>query len=582
VLDKVIDGPGLRQAATAEAVLRQLGGTLVDAKLLDEPGLARAIRATGKAGERLDTVLASLGLVSELDIARALSTLLKLPLAGPSDYPAEPILTDTVKISFIRQHRIIPLSVTDTGVIVAVVDPFNTESSDALAYLMGKPVTRCLTAPGDFEKAIAALYLDEAKSGAPAEPEETSDASDDDIERLRDIASQAPTIRLVNQIIADAVELRASDIHIEPQESTVHVRYRIDGELRPARQLAPGQRSAVSSRIKVMARMNIAERRLPQDGRIKTAIRGQDLDLRVSTTPTLYGESIVLRILDRSSVALDFAALGFQGETLTAFRKLLAQPNGIILVTGPTGSGKTTTLYTALRELNQPNVKIFTVEDPIEYQLGGMNQIQVQPKIGLDFAAALRSILRQDPDIIMIGEIRDLETAQIAIQASLTGHLVFSTLHTNSAASTITRLLDMGVEDYLLASTLKGVLAQRLVRRLCRHCSVRRNVAPEVAQRLLAQPGHVDAARSAERLSLPEAVGCEQCGTTGYSGRTTITELLPVDERVQRLIVGSRSDREIEQAAVEGGMVTLYQDGLGRVLAGETTMGEVLQVAQAQ
>jgi len=381
-------------------------------------------------------------------------------------------------------------------------------------------------------------------------------------------------IRRVNHIVAEAIEARASDIHIEPSNEAVLVRYRIDGALRTVETMPPGLKAAIASRIKIMARLDIAERRLPQDGRIKLAVRGVDIDFRVSTIPTTHGESIVLRILDRSQIALDFDKLGFEPETIGELRKVMRNPNGIVLVTGPTGSGKTTTLYTALRELTKPDVKVFTVEDPIEYQLAGVNQVQVQPAIGLDFPNTLRAILRQDPDIIMIGEIRDTETARIAIQASLTGHLVFSTLHTNSAAASITRLIDMGVENYLIASTVKAVLAQRLVRRLCRHCAT----PLETRAQLRAQFAWEEFARGPDQLSAPG--GCPQCRNLGYSGRSTIAELLIMNDRMQRLVCESASDAELEAAARDSGMTTMYHCGMGKAWRGETTIDEVARVTR--
>ena len=391
------------------------------------------------------------------------------------------------------------------------------------------------------------------------------------------MASEAPTIRLVNQIIFNAVELRASDIHVEPNVDSVLVRYRIDGALRTAQILPPNLRAAVTSRIKIMSRLDIAERRLPQDGRIKIAVRGVDIDFRVSTIPTVFGESVVLRILDRSRIDLNFERLGFHEKHIAALQELMAQPNGIILVTGPTGSGKTTTLYTALKGLNSSDRKLFTVEDPIEYQLAGINQVQVHPAIGFDFPHALRSILRQDPDIIMIGEIRDLETAQIAIQSSLTGHLVFSTLHTNSAAATITRLVDMGIENYLLASTVKGVLAQRLVRRLCRHCAEPHGNAEFWADEIARKAPAADV-NGAPRIRRPR--GCAECGQSGFSGRTTIAELLLIDAGIHRMILERSSDVEIERAARASGMSTMYESGIAKVWRGETTIEEVLQVTR--
>src|SRR5262245_12637114 len=325
-------------------------------------------------------------------------------------------------------------------------------------------------------------------------------------------------------------------------------------------------------------RLDIAERRLPQDGRIKIAVRGIDIDLRISTVPTAFGESVVMRILDRSRVDLDLVKLGFDAAHIDGLHELMRQPNGIVLVTGPTGSGKTTTLYTALKILNRPDAKLFTVEDPIEYQLAGINQIQVQPAIGLDFPHALRSILRQDPDIIMIGEIRDLETARIAVQASLTGHLVFSTLHTNSAAATITRLVDMGIENYLLASTVKGVLAQRLVRRLCPRCAARHENTDHWANEIRRSVPGIDGLGSAD---LRRATGCNSCGSTGYSGRTTIAELMVVDAEIERLILSAASDADLEQTARSRGMLTMYEAGMAKVWSGVTTVDEVLSVTRA-
>jgi general secretion pathway protein E len=397
-------------------------------------------------------------------------------------------------------------------------------------------------------------------------------ASDDDVRRLEDMASEAPVIRLVHELITRAVEAQASDIHVEPRDDSVRVRYRMDGVLSTVETLPLSLRAGVTSRIKIMAHLNIAERRLPQDGRVKATVRGRPIDLRVSTMPTMLGESVVLRILDRSSVQLDFGPLGFQGAGLDQLIGLLNQPNGIFLVTGPTGSGKTTTLYTALNLLNRADSKLFTVEDPIEYQLTGINQIQVQPRIGLTFAHALRSILRQDPDIIMVGEIRDLETAQMAIQASLTGHLVLSTLHTNSAVASITRLMDMGVDDYLLASTLTGVLAQRLVRRLCARCSAPADAVPQLLERL--------GARKLDLRGMRRKVGCQACRNTGYQGRTTISELLVMTDAMRRRVLERGSDSAIEAAAIEEGMISMRDDGLSKALCGETTIDEVLRVTR--
>ena len=394
---------------------------------------------------------------------------------------------------------------------------------------------------------------------------------DADVQQLKDLASEAPVIRLVSLIITNALDMRASDIHVEPFENRLAVRYRVDGVLHdiesPPKRLA----AAVISRIKIMANLDIAERRLPQDGRIRLRVQGKEIDLRVSTVPTMHGESVVMRILDKGGVALDFHKLGFMEDTLKAFIDVLMQPHGILLVTGPTGSGKTTTLYTALDRLNQPDVKILTVEDPVEYQMVGINQIQVKPQIDLTFANALRSIVRQDPDVIMIGEIRDLETAQIAVQSALTGHLVMSTVHTNDAASTVNRLLDMGVDDYLLTSTVIGILAQRLVRKLCPHCKEPYQALPEVVEQLgLAKfTGGGD-------VTLYHAKGCAQCSNTGYMGRFCILEMLPMTDPLRTLVMKHATSSELKAEAQREGMVSMYEDGMRKALAGHTTFEEVL------
>jgi general secretion pathway protein E len=559
-----------------EDIAEHFGAFLANENIITSLVLDRARRAARTTGERFDRVLTKLGLISETDLASALSRYLSIPLATAGDVPAEPVQLDMIRPDFVRRNRVLPLAIYAGMLSVGVTDPLNDEPLRALRYLTNLMISVRLFVPADFDKAYEALYVDPAAEPG-LDPSASAEANEVDVQRLRDMASEAPTIRLVNQIIFSAVELRASDIHIEPNVDSVLVRYRIDGALRTAQTLTPNLRAAVTSRIKIMSRLDIAERRLPQDGRIKIAVRGIDIDFRVSTIPTVFGESVVMRILDRSRVDLDFERLGFHGTHIEALRELMAQPNGIILVTGPTGSGKTTTLYTALKGLNTSDRKLFTVEDPIEYQLAGINQVQVQPAIGLDFPHALRSILRQDPDIIMIGEIRDLETAQIAIQSSLTGHLVFSTLHTNSAAATITRLVDMGIENYLLASTVKGVLAQRLVRCLCRHCAEPHDNAEFWAAEIAktAQPSEI---RGSPRIRRPR--GCAECGQSGFSGRTTIAELLLVDAGIHRMILERSSDAEIERAARSGGMSTMYESGIAKVWRGETTIEEVLQATR--
>jgi general secretion pathway protein E len=551
------------------------GAFLVQDGAIDRLVLDRAYRATRASAERFDQVLTKLGLLSETDLAAAYSKYLSIPVALAVDVPSKPVLIEVMSADFVRRNAVMPLRGEGNDLVLATVDPFNHDPVRAIAFLTGRPVSLRIIAPAEFEKIFQALYVDAGTTGSGAEPTAAGDASEVDIQRLRDIASEAPIIRLVNQLIAAAVEAGASDIHIEPSAEALSVRHRIDGLLRTAQLLKLGLRAAVTSRIKIMAKLDIAERRLPQDGRIKIAVHGVDIDFRISTIPTAFGESVVMRILDRSRVVLDFLSLGFDTEQITLFEDFLGRANGIVLVTGPTGSGKTTTLYTMLKRLNRSERKVFTVEDPIEYQLHGVNQVQVQASIGLTFPHALRSILRQDPDIIMIGEIRDVETARIAIQAALTGHLVLSTLHTNSAAATITRLIDMGLESYMLASTVKGIIAQRLVRRLCGACAIPDERGESLERELK---------RAVPGLTLPHrlcrASGCPACHGTGFSGRTTIAEALPLTSPLQRLVTSNVSDAEIEAAAREGGMATMYERGIMKAWRGETTVDEVVRATR--
>lgn len=556
---------------------------LVREGLVDPGAVARARRASEAASERLDIVMVKLGLLSEADLCGAYAAYCGLRVVRASDLPSQPVLPDRLKLPFLKASRALPISGADGSLLLAAVDPFDDEARKAIGYMLGWRVDLAVIAPADIERAFRKLYQD---TGAEATGDDqglaaasVADGNEIDVERLRDIANEAPIIRLVNQIIAGAVERGASDIHIEPGRDSVLVRFRLDGFLQQERVVPSTLKAALTTRVKIMARLDIAERRLPQDGRIKTAVRGTEIDVRVSTLPTAFGESLVLRILDRTRVELDFSKLGLDQDIQDGLHQLMALPSGIVLVTGPTGSGKTTTLYTALKELNRPELKLFTVEDPIEYQLAGINQIQVQPQIGLDFPAALRSILRQDPDIIMIGEIRDLETARIAVQASLTGHLVFSTLHTNSAIAAITRLIDIGIERYLLASTLTGVMAQRLVRRLCPHCARPAAYRAEAASR---QRWPIPDGLTIDWSGAREAVGCDVCHGTGYLGRTSVAELLVVDDDM-REAVGRRSDdqRTMISLARHAGFHTLYEAGLIKVSRGETTIEEVLRVSRS-
>ncbi|HEX3487424.1 MAG TPA: ATPase, T2SS/T4P/T4SS family [Micropepsaceae bacterium] len=552
-----------------------LGQLLTAEGQLDGKSLERGQRLADESGTRLDIVLTQLGLISERLLAEATAKLLGLKIAAASDYPKTALLPDRLRLKFLRKSRAIPIAVDDRTITVAMADPLDSFAVSAIGIAAARHVEIRVAFPIDLEAALDRLYREEESPGYAEMDELVSAAgaaNDDDAERLKDLANDAPLIRLVNQLISHAVETRASDIHIDPFEDRLRVRYRYDGVLHEMESPPRRLQAAVVSRIKIMAMLDIAERRLPQDGRIKLVVRGHEIDLRVSTIPSLHGESVVLRILDRSAVNLDFVQLGMDEEVRKHFCRLLELPNGIILVTGPTGSGKTTTLYTGLLHLNSCDRNIITVEDPIEYQLPGITQIQVKPQIGLNFASLLRTILRHDPDIIMIGEIRDLETAQIAVQAALTGHLVLSTLHTNSAAATIARLRDMGLEDYLLTATLNGIMAQRLVRRLCRDCKRAVPASPELIARF-----DLERFCGAGPLVLYEPGGCLSCRNTGYTGRLAIAELLAPDETTHRLILGRAGHAEIHNAACASGMRSMYENGLRQVIAGTTSLSEILR-----
>ena len=557
---------------------RSVAARLVAGGKLDEAALDRVLRVQANSEERLEALLVKLGLASERDVAEALSRELDLTIAESADYPEAPILDGKLTTKFLRHSGVLPLAEGSDGLVVAMIDPLDTYAMRAVEMASGRRVVPRIALPSDFELAYARLYdSDKAPLGQMADTlGETSTDEEvlEDVDRLRDLASEVPVIRLVNQLISRAIDSRASDIHIEPLQNRMLVRYRIDGILREVASPPTRLRAAIISRVKIMAKLNIAERRLPQDGRIRLAVQGKEFDFRVSTMPTLHGEAVVMRILDRSSLVHELSALGFLEDSLEPFLKVLEHPQGILLVTGPTGSGKTTTLYTCLMRLNAPERKLFTVEDPIEYQLEGVNQIQVKPQIGLTFAHVLRSILRQDPDIIMVGEMRDLETAQIAVQAALTGHLVLSTLHTNSAAGTVTRLLDMGVEDYLVTSTVNGVLAQRLVRKLCPHCREAYEALPELATQLRLP------IKEGAKPTLYRPRGCERCQGAGYYGRIAVLEFLPLSDEIRRLVLHRATAQEIHRAGIAEGMRSMYEDGMHKAVQGITSIEEVLRVTR--
>ncbi len=555
---------------------------LIEQGKLGDIDLKRALRFVAQAeNESLPTMLVKLGLVAERDVADALVEVSGLAFVPSDNYAETSALPDTISLRFLKTFHVVGVEgLSETAdmsdeLTVAVADPLNDYVFQALSLACDRPIKVCVGLSSDIDNAIERQFgAGKSQMGQIVDNLGGDDeVGEEDVEHLKDLASEAPVIRMVNLIMQRAVDSRASDIHVEPFEDKLKVRLRIDGVLREVE--APPVRStaAVISRIKIMANLNIAERRLPQDGRIKIQVQGKELDLRVSTVPTMHGESVVIRLLDKENVVLDFESLGFEGEVLAQFKKVLDMPHGIILITGPTGSGKTTNLYTALHTLNTPERKIITVEDPVEYQLEGINQIQTKSQIGLDFATSLRSIVRQDPDVIMIGEMRDLETARIAVQSALTGHLVLSTLHTNDAAGGVTRLLDMGLEDYLLTSTVNGILAQRLVRRICMDCRQAYPAMPEVIDEL-----HLRRFVSKGEVILYRPKGCSECGGVGYKGRMAILEFLTMSDSIRRLIIGHAQVKEIEEKASQEGMQTMYDDGLEKAIRGLTTIEEIMRV----
>ena len=545
---------------------------LIDRGRIDEVQRDRVRALRHERGESESVIITRLGMVDEREMAETLAEFLAIPLARDADYPPAPLCSDTLSADFIGRAQILPLEETREGLALAMADPTDLYTLKAVQLAAGKPVLPWAAVPSELAAALERLYgiggggkLDRASPGSPT-------AAREDLRRLNDSASDEPVIRYVNRLIGQAAASRASDIHIEASPDRVVQRLRVDGMLRDIAPPPAGLHDNIVSRLKVMAGLNIAERRLPQDGRFRIVVEGREIDLRMSIVPTLHGESVVLRLLDRVHAPLDLAELGFGAALRQRLSRLLALPSGMLLVTGPTGSGKTSTLYAALQLLNGRERKILTVEDPVEYQLPGINQIPVRPDIGLSFAMLLRSLLRQDPDIMLVGEIRDLETARIASQAALTGHLLLSTLHTNDAVSAVIRLIDMGLEDYLVAAVLKGVLAQRLVRCLCRAC--RQPQRPELALLEYKQL----AAFAGDDLMLYTPGGCAACGGTGYHGRTAIAELLVFDEQLSRCVVSQTGAATLLAEARAGGMVDLHSDGLGKAAAGITSLDEVLRV----
>jgi len=540
----------------------------------------KTIKSQAPAGRgSLWKTAVAMGYVSENEALGIISKKLGIPLLSAEELPETSLDMESLDVSpiFLSEHKIYPMRMSDDEFHVAFCDPASLPLADAMVIGSSRSIKPYLATEETIHHAIERSFGTGAtvmetivdRIDETSEPDETD--LTDDPDHLGDLASGAPVIRLVNLIIQRAVESGASDIHIEPFEEDLVVRYRIDGILHNVEAPPKKMQAAVVSRIKIMARQDIAEKRLPQDGRIRTRISGKDIDMRVSTLPTVYGESVVMRILDRSAVLIELEELGFPETELEQFNTLIRKPYGMVLVTGPTGSGKTTTLYGALDKINTPDKKIITIEDPVEYQMKGINQIQVRPNIGLTFQNGLRSIVRQDPDILMVGEIRDFETAEIAIQAALTGHMVFSTVHTNDSAGSITRLLDMGVEHYLISSALAGVLAQRLVRILCKKCRKEVPADPETMK-------IISAVGKGGLATVYRETGCPACSHTGYRGRTGIYELLVVSDNIRNLILKKTSAHIIKEEARREGMITLREDGFRKAGEGITSLSEVVRV----
>jgi type II secretion system protein E len=554
-----------------------IGELLIKLGKLTREKLEEALKLQRQSSQkrRLGELLVELGYCSEDDIVEALSAQTGLPIVNLREAKVDPNVLTLLPPEVAYRHMVLPIERHNSVLKVATADPFDVAIEDALRFITGLNVEMVLARPGDIRLLIEQHYMRRVMQESQDEYVEVVEEAEEEIGDPTKLAKEALVIRLVDMLIRNAVRERATDIHIEPFERTLRIRYRIDGVLHEVPAPAKRFHAAIISRIKIMANLDITERRKPQDGRIRIRVLGREIDLRVSIIPTMFGESVVLRILDKSSALLTLEQLGMMPDDLSRFEKVIQAPYGILLATGPTGSGKTTTLYAAIQKLYTPELKFITIEDPVEYQIDGVNQIQVNPQVGVTFANALRSILRHDPDIIMVGEIRDRETAEIAIHAALTGHLVFSTLHTNDAPGAITRLLEMGMEPFLVASALQGVLAQRLVRKICPHC-ITEYEPGEALREMLVMEGFDEA----KDCKFYYGVGCKECRYTGYFGRTGIFELLIMDETIRELVMRKAPANEIRQVAIERGMHTLRQDGLRKVILGITTLEEVERVTQ--
>ncbi|MEQ1887645.1 MAG: GspE/PulE family protein [Alphaproteobacteria bacterium] len=553
-------------------IQQEIAEALLARGALKPEQLARATSARSSYGGRVDQALTQLGLVADRDMAMVLAQVLELPLAAPENFPVAPVWPGRLSPSFLRKARILPLAVEDDQLWAAMADPLDEPAREALVLAAGATPRIFVAIPADIDAALQRIYGkgENSVSAGPSYSASTGHLAAD-VQQLREQGSDAAAVRLVNQLIAGAITAHASDIHIEPFDGSLTVRYRIDGVLAPVAAPDFSHYPAIIGRIKVLSGLDMAERRKPQDGRCLISVEGRRVDLRVSLLPALHGEGVVLRVLDQTRAPLNLGLLGFGPEQQAHINALISKPHGIMLVCGPTGSGKTTTLYAILRQLQNEQTKIVSVEDPVEYQIEGVNQIQVRPQIGLGFSEILRATLRHDPDVIMVGEARDSETARIAIQAALTGHLVLCSLHTNDAAGAVARLLDMGIEPYLLASTLRGVVAQRLVRKLCPLC--------RVEDVLSGRAGRDVGLLSGTKTWGPG--GCPACRHTGYSGRTVVAEYIPADETLQNLILARADSAEIQRVCGAAGMRTLHGDGLAKVAQGITSLEEVMRVSAA-
>jgi type IV pilus assembly protein PilB len=554
--------------------VKQLGDILLEDGLITTDQLSVAVDQHQTLGRSLGRVLVDQGILSETQLVAALAQQIGLRFIDLSDFPVDGSALARIPGSVCRQHMAIPIGFEEGRIVVAMADPANVFAADDIRTISGYEVLPAVATRADVAAAIDRYYrADSDLDDLTTALEDADEATGDDLAGLKEVVEDAPIVKFVNLLITQAIQDRASDIHLEPTEQDLRVRYRIDGVLHEVMRSPKSIQSGVISRLKIMADINIAERRIPQDGRLSVSAHGKKVDLRVATLPTVWGEKVVMRILDNSTARLDLSELGFTQNNYERYSESFGKPYGMILVTGPTGSGKSTTLYATLNILNQPEVNIITVEDPVEYRLPGISQVQTNTKAGLTFASSLRSILRADPDIVLIGEIRDHETAQIAVEAALTGHLVLSTLHTNNAPSAITRLTEMGIEPFLVGSAVDAVLAQRLARRLCMKC---KEAYVPTEETLTAAKVNWDLSTGIPTLYRP--VGCPSCSNTGYKGRMALHEVMMVNEEIERLAVEHAPATEISAAALRSGMVTLRNDGMTKVLNGVTSIDEILRV----